>query len=122
MLVVDDDLGVRESIRLLLEPEFEVDTTDGVRGALESMREVRPDLILLDLVMPGASGFDLLHHLATTPDPAPPVIIVSATRSISTAVDAMKSGAIDFILKPFEVDELRSKIRAGLRGKALTPR
>jgi DNA-binding NtrC family response regulator len=121
ILVVDDALGVRESIRLLLEPEFEVVTAESVAAALASIREARPDLVLLDLVMPGGSGFDLLQHTSAQPDPLP-VIIVSATRSISTAVDAMKSGAVDFILKPFGADELRAKVRAGLRGKALVPR
>jgi DNA-binding NtrC family response regulator len=121
VLVVDDELGVRESIRLLLEPEFEVETTDGVAAALAAIRDARPDLVLLDLVMPGGSGFDLLRHTSAQPDPLP-VIVISATRSISTAVDAMKSGAVDFILKPFGADELRAKVRAGLQGKALAPR
>ena len=121
VLVVDDALGVRESIRLLLEPEFEVETADGVASALASLRAARPDLVLLDLVMPGATGFDLLAQIRSQSDP-PPVIVVSATRSISTAVDAMKGGAVDFILKPFGAEELRGKVRAGVKGKTLATR
>ena len=113
VLVVDDELGVRESVRLLLEPEFSVEAVANVDEAIAALGRRRPALVLLDLAMPRRSGFDLLLHLGETGDPTP-VIVVSATRSITIAVDAMKAGAVDFLLKPFGAEELRGRIRAGL--------
>jgi len=118
VLVVDDERGVRESLRLLLEPECEVDTATDVGTALASIRAEPPDLVLLDLVMPGRGGLALLAELEADPAP-PPVMVLSATRSVATAVDAMKCGAVDYLTKPFEVNELRIKVRERLERRAL---
>ena len=118
VLVVDDERGVRESLRLLLESECEVDTATDVGTALASIRAEPPDLVLLDLVMPGRGGLALLAELEADPAP-PPVMVLSATRSVATAVDAMKCGAVDYLTKPFEVNELRIKVRERLERRAL---
>ena len=118
VLVVDDERGVRESLRMLLADECEVQAAASVDEALAGIRGDAPDLVLLDLVMPGRSGFDLLGELSAMPS-APPVLVLTATRTIATAVEAMKRGAVDYVTKPFEIEELRIKVRRLLERRAL---
>jgi len=121
VLVVDDEAGVRESLRMLLHGECEVAVAESADAALARIGEARPDLILLDLVMPGRSGLELLEELRQRGDP-PPVIVLTATKTVTTAVEAMKLGAADYVTKPFEVDALRIKIRNHLQHRALEER
>ena len=118
VLVVDDEAGVQESLRMLLKNDCEVSAVGSVDDALKSLRGPAPDLILLDLVMPGRSGFDLLSEVCGAPD-APPVIVLTGTNTVSTAVEAMKRGAADYVTKPFEVETLRIKVRRLLEQRAL---
>ncbi len=118
VLVVDDEPGVRESLRMLLRDECEVATVDGVDAALQAIANAPPDLILLDLVMPGRPGIELLREIAGR-DAPPPVVILSATKTVATAVEAMKCGAADYVTKPFEVDALRIKVRQLLSRREL---
>ncbi|MCU0669428.1 MAG: sigma-54 dependent transcriptional regulator [Myxococcota bacterium] len=118
ILVVDDEPGVRESLRMLLKDEFEVTPVGEVDAALALLDEQTIDAVLLDLVMPGRTGLDFLRELAERTDP-PPVIVLSATRTVATAVEAMKLGAVDFVTKPFEIDALRIKVRQLLARRAL---
>lgn len=110
ILVVDDEIGVRESLRMLLKNEFEVATSADVESALQTLGERTPDLIILDLVMPGRGGLDLLRELRTR-GMTVPVVVLTASNTIDAAVGAMKEGAADFITKPFELDTLQLKIR-----------
>jgi DNA-binding NtrC family response regulator len=118
VLVVDDEAGVRESLRMLLKEDCEVVTADGVDAGLRALAETPPDLVLLDLVMPGRSGLEFLAELEERGD-APPVVVLTATRTVATAVEAMKRGAADYVTKPFEADALRIKIRHLLEHRAL---
>jgi len=118
VLVVDDERGVRESLRMLLADECTVVEAASVDAALMAIASAPPELVLLDLVMPGRSGFDLLSELGRAPDP-PPVVVLTATRNVATAVEAMKRGAVDFVTKPFEVEALRIKVRQLLSRRAL---
>ncbi|MFP8878713.1 MAG: sigma-54 dependent transcriptional regulator [Myxococcota bacterium] len=118
LLVVDDEQGVRESLRMLFKGDCKVATAASVAEAREFLQQTRPDLILLDLVMPGASGLDLLAELSEQVDP-PPVVVLTATKTVATAVEAMKRGALDYITKPFEVEALRMKVHQLLDHRAL---
>ncbi|MEB2345163.1 MAG: sigma-54 dependent transcriptional regulator [Deltaproteobacteria bacterium] len=118
VLVVDDERGVQESLRLLLKEEHEVATAGSVEEGLRALDAGGVDVILLDLVMPGRSGLDMLRELAERGD-SPPVVVVSATRAVAAAVEAMKLGAADFVTKPFEVEALRIKVRQILEHRAL---
>ena len=118
LLVVDDDIGVRESLRMVLEPLGEVDLADGVDAALEQVARQGPDLILLDLVMPRRSGLELLVELEAQGSDIP-VIVLSATKTVATAVEAMKRGAVDYLTKPFEIEALRMKVAHQLEHRAL---
>jgi two-component system response regulator AtoC len=118
VLVVDDDPGVRESLRMLLKSECEVVAAKDADDALRAIGERPPDLILLDLVMPGRSGLDLLSELAERGNRAP-VVVLTAIDTVSTAVEAMKRGAADYVSKPFQLDALRIKVRQHLERRAL---
>jgi len=118
VLVVDDERGVQESLRLLLKDEHDVAAAGSVDEGLRALDAGGADVILLDLVMPGRSGLDMLRELAERGD-GPPVVVVSATRAIPPAIEAMKLGAVDFVTKPFEVDALRIKVRQILEHSAL---
>src|SRR5262245_48542414 len=118
VLVVDDEPGVQESLRMLLKHECDVQTAASVDEALRLLASGPPDLILLDLVMPGRSGFDLFAELAKH-DAPPPVVVLSGTKTIATAVEAMKRGAADYLTKPFEVEALRIKVRQLLSRREL---
>jgi DNA-binding NtrC family response regulator len=118
VLVVDDETGVRESLRMLLKDDCEVVTADGVDAGLQALDEMPPDLVLLDLLMPGKTGLVFLETLKER-DAPPPVIVLTATKTVQTAVTAMKLGARDYVTKPFEVDALRIKVRQMLDHRAL---
>ncbi|MBW2295819.1 MAG: response regulator, partial [Deltaproteobacteria bacterium] len=81
-----------------------------VESALQSLAERTPDLIILDLVMPGRGGLDLLRELRER-GMSVPVMVLTASNTIAAAVAAMKEGAADFVTKPFELDTLLIKIR-----------
>ena len=121
VLVVDDEAGVRESLRMLLHGECDVATAESADAGLAAVGEATPDVVLLDLVMPGRSGLELLEELRQLDDP-PPVIVLTATKTVTTAVEAMKLGASDYVTKPFEVDALRIKVRQPPRAQRARPR
>jgi len=118
LLVVEDEPGVCESLRMLFKGDCEVATAGSVEEAERFLQGSSPDLILLDLVMPGRGGLDLLASLADEVDP-PPVVVLTATKTVATAVEAMKHGAVDYITKPFEVEALRIKVRKLLERRDL---
>ncbi len=103
---------------MLLKDDCEVVIAASVDDALARIDETPPDLVLLDLVMPGRSGFDLLAVLSERGD-APPVVVLTGTKTVATAVEAMKRGAADYVTKPFEVEALRIKLRKLLERRAL---
>jgi DNA-binding NtrC family response regulator len=103
---------------MLFKSDCDVVTAGSVEAAEAYLAESTPDLILLDLVMPGRGGLDLLAELSKETNP-PPVIVLTATKTVSTAVEAMKHGAVDYITKPFEIDALRIKVRQFLERREL---
>jgi DNA-binding NtrC family response regulator len=118
ILVVDDEPGVQESLRMLLKSEGDVTVVGNVEDALREIASEPPDLVLLDLVMPGRSGLDLLADLQER-DVRAPVIVLTGTNTVNAAVEAMKRGAADFMTKPFELDALRLKVRDRLEKREL---
>jgi two-component system response regulator AtoC len=118
VLVVDDDPGVRESFRLILEDHYDVtDVPDGPT-ALDVVRASAVDLVLLDIRLPGMDGIEVLERIKTL-DEGIEVILVTAVKTVRTAVAAMKLGAFDYLTKPFEEDELLSLSRRALERRAL---
>ena len=118
VLVVDDDPGMRESFRLILEDEFEVlDTADGPE-ALELLRATQVDLVLLDVRLPGMDGLAVLEQMKLI-DGDLDVILITAVKNVRSAVTAMKLGAFDYLTKPFDEEEVLSAIRRALERRAL---
>ena len=113
ILICDDEPSLRELMRLSLEPRpgyrF-VEAGDGGE-AIELLERVRPDLLLLDVMMPGTGGIDVLEHLrAHTELSQIPVIVVSAFASPADRRRAIAAGATRFVKKPFDPEALRSLV------------
>jgi len=118
ILVVDDEPGLRESFRLILDDEYEViDVPDGP-AALDVLRSTQVDVVLLDIRLPGMDGIEVLERIKAI-DEAVEVILVTAVKTVRTAVAAMKLGAFDYLTKPFEEDELLSLVRRALERRSL---
>lgn len=109
VLIVDDEAGITDSLRLLLKQDFEVLTVSDGEAALAQAEEFNPDLVLLDVLMPKLDGLQTLRQLRER-NVQIPVIMLTATNTVRTAVQAMKLGAIDYLSKPFDVEELTSTI------------
>lgn len=118
VLLIDDDSRVRASLKMVLEPFYDIlQASDGHEG-LDMFRKDEPDLILLDVILPGTDGLAVLQTLRMESKMIP-VIMLTGTNSVKTAVDAMKFGAADYLSKPFDVDELRIVIDRVLNSSQL---
>lgn len=118
ILLVDDEPGVRASLRMVLEPTYEVLAAANGSEALAQLHREAPHLVLLDIIMPGEDGLVLLQRMRTEA-PDVPVIMLTATKTVKTAVGAMKIGAADYVTKPFDVEELRLIVARTLAARAL---
>ena len=114
ILVVDDELSMREFLKILLEKEgYEVITASEATSAIDLIQKQNFDLVLSDVKMPGIGGLTLLEKIKEI-DNSIPVIMITAFASPENAVIAMKSGAFDYITKPFKVDEILKIINSGI--------
>jgi DNA-binding NtrC family response regulator len=119
VLIVDDEQGVRESLRRTLEyHRFRVVTTGDGPSALSKIREGSYDLVMIDIKMPGMDGLTVLGKMKEM-RPDITAVMISAHGSIDAAVEATKLGAIDFLQKPLDQDELLFRIRKALETKKL---
>ena len=107
VLIVDDEPGVRESLRMALKEDYDPVALGSGAEALDYVAANPVDVVLLDIVMPGMDGMQLLEELRTR-FPQMPIIMLTATKTLKTAVAAMKLGAYHYVGKPFDVDELRA--------------
>jgi DNA-binding NtrC family response regulator len=106
ILIVDDELIMRESLAGWLErDEYDVVTAASGEEALKKLAQARYDIMLVDIKMEGMSGLDVLKRVKSD-DPDVAVVMITAYGSISTAIEAMKNGAHDYLLKPFDPNEL----------------
>lgn len=114
ILVVDDEPQIRRVMRTTLSSHgyTVLEAKDGIE-ALERMRAERPDLILLDVNLPGPSGLEICRELRTSSDA--PIIMLTVRNSEHDKVQALDAGADDYVVKPFGIEELLARIRASLR-------
>jgi two-component system sensor histidine kinase/response regulator len=119
ILVIDDELGIREGCRRALEPQgFTVETAATMQEALRQIQEGDFDLVLLDVMMPDGRGIDLLAPIHEK-DPDTVCVIITGYATVELAVEAIKRGAYDFISKPFTSDLLLMTVNQGLERRRL---
>jgi two-component system, NtrC family, response regulator AtoC len=130
ILIVDDEPSVRESLKAILatpssvaqaagqDEDYVIVQAESGEQALAAAEKTKPDVVLLDIIMPGMDGIAVLERLRLK-DRLTPVIMLTATKTVKTAVDAMKLGATDYLTKPFDVDELKLIIRHALERVSL---
>src|ERR1043166_2607154 len=109
ILVIDDEIGPRESLRMLLKPNYRVHTADCVETGIRLLREKHPDTIVMDIRMPGMTGIDGLRRIREI-DPNLSVIMLTGFGALETAQEALRLGANDYISKPFDAREMEQVI------------
>lgn len=114
ILIVEDDDRLRSALRLALREEgFEVEAVRDAESALDRLAVIDPDLILVDIMLPGANGLDLCRSIRQTSHV--PIIVVTARDDSHDVVAGLEAGADDYVTKPFVIKELAARIRALLR-------
>jgi two-component system, OmpR family, KDP operon response regulator KdpE len=117
ILVVDDDPAILRAVRRALQGHgYDVTTAKTAREALEAHSKARPEVILLDLVLPDGTGLAVCEAVRQSSDV--PIIVLSAVDDDGTKVEALDRGADDYLTKPFSMEELRARIRVALRRQA----
>jgi signal transduction histidine kinase len=118
VLVIDDEIGMREGCRRALTPHgFQVSTAEHGAEGLRKLREEQFDIVLLDVMMPGISGLEMLGRIHEH-DPDLICIMITGYATVDLAAQAMKQGAHDFLPKPFTSDELLTAVQRGLAERA----
>jgi len=116
VLVVDDELGPRESLRMILRPLYEVKTASNGQEAIQFLQQGKIDLITLDLKMPGLSGLEVLREIKKMNVDAA-VIIITAYGTLTNAHEAIRYGAVDFISKPYNATDILAVVRRTVEQK-----
>src|SRR5438477_8895157 len=109
ILIIDDEMGPRESLRMLLKPSYQVHTAENVESGIRLLQEKHPDTIVIDIRMPGTNGIDGLRKIRQL-DPHLSVIMLTGFGALETAKEALRLGANDYISKPFDAHEMQQVI------------
>jgi len=119
ILIVDDEQSLLDLLSVVFKKEgYAVKTALTAAGGFEVLAKAEVDLVITDIKMPGADGMDILRY-ARENLPDLPVILITAYGSIAQAVEALKAGALDYVVKPFDVEELKIIVGRGLAGRRL---
>jgi signal transduction histidine kinase len=119
VIVIDDEETMRDSCGLILKKDgFRTETAENGSEGIQKVIQFKPDIVLIDLKMPGISGFDVLDQIADI-DPEIIAIVITGYATVDSAVEAMRKGAYDFLPKPFTPEELRIIIKRGLERRKL---
>jgi signal transduction histidine kinase len=120
VLVVDDEPGIREGCRRVLGAHgFQVEVAENGESGLRQVREGGVDLVLLDLIMPGVSGIELIAPIHAH-DPEIVCVIITGYGNVELAVEALRQGAYDFVNKPFTADDLVLRVKQGVERRRLS--
>lgn len=115
MLIIDDDRALRDALRRALTlAGYDVDTAAGGEQGLASIAERPPDAVLLDIGMPGVDGLEACRRLRAAGDRVP-VLMLTAREAVEDRIDGLDAGADDYLVKPFDMGELKARLRALLR-------
>src|SRR3972149_11161244 len=118
ILIVDDEIGPRESLRMILKPTYQVYTAEDGRKAIEIIHQKPIDLVTLDLKMPDLSGTEVLKAIKKHNSEIE-VIIITGYGTLKTAIDGIRWEAFDYITKPFNVAEIISVIKKAVERRKL---
>ena len=118
ILVADDEPGIRDSFEALLKKEYDLQFAQSGEEVLATLQRADVNLILLDIRMPGMDGIDVLRRIREAND-STDVIVVTAVKSLKTAVEAIKLGAFDYVTKPFDIHEVLALIKRVVEKQAL---
>ncbi len=118
ILIIDDDKSLLESYTVLLEDEFQVHTAETGEIGLDLLRHQDVHIVLLDIRLPGIDGIEVLRRIKAL-DENVDVIMITAVKNVRVAVEAIKLGAHDYVVKPFEIDEILSLLRRTLEHQNL---
>ncbi|HUF93526.1 MAG TPA: response regulator [Candidatus Limnocylindria bacterium] len=113
ILVVDDELGPRESLRMLLKPAYIIQTADSGRVALDEIPRYRPDIVIMDIKMPEMDGLEVLRRIKRA-DASIEVIMITAYASLETVKLALTHGAFEYLIKPFSRQDLEDVVKRAL--------
>jgi len=114
LLIVEDEDTLCESLkRVFMRDGYVVDSADSAEAAFKLLEHRSYDLIITDIILPGISGIELLTTYHKT-NPAQKVMVITAYASLTTAVESIKAGACDFIIKPLMHDEMKKAVRTAL--------
>ncbi len=113
IFIVDDEQTIRDGATLALEVDYRVKAFADAETAISAMQKAPPDLVILDIGLPGMSGIEALREIKKE-HPAAPVIMITAYEDIDTVVSAMKAGAYDYVVKPLHMDSLEVTIKNAL--------
>ena len=121
ILVVDDDSELADGLRVVLERQGYrvIQARDGQQGKQQIYNQ-RPDLVILDMMMPRMGGYPVLEHFRDKPD-APPIIMITANEGSRHKAYAEWLGVVDYIRKPFAMERLLEAVERGLRGESAPP-
>jgi len=123
ILVVDDEIGIRELLSEILKDEgFTVRVAENAASARAIRKEIRPDLVLLDIWMPDTDGISLLKEWAVSGQLTMPVVMMSGHGTIESAMEATRIGAVDFLEKPISMPKLLATVGKALSGGSVLPR
>ena len=117
ILIVDDELATRESLRMILKRQYDLMLAASGEEALIMLETRQPDLILLDIIMPGIDGMETLRRIKEK-NRKQQVVMITATKTVKTAVEAMKLGAFDYLEKPFDVNEITRVVEEATKKEA----
>ena len=113
ILICDDEIGPRESLRMILKDKYELLFAEDGQQAVDRLAEEKVDLILIDINMPRLSGIEALQRIKEIDDEVQ-VLVITGFGSLDTAIQAMKYGAYDYITKPFDMNAILRLVEKGL--------
>ncbi len=113
ILVVDDEVGPRESLRMILKPHYEIATAESGDTALKTLSAFNPDLVFMDIKMPKMDGIELLRRIKAI-DPTIEAVMITAYASLDTVKNALTHGAFEYLIKPFSRVDLEETVRRAL--------
>jgi two-component system, OmpR family, response regulator MprA len=115
VLVIDDDRAVRDALRRAFTLDgYDVQAAEGGLEGLRALDETKPDVVVLDVMMPDVDGIEMCRRMRSAGDRTP-ILMLTARDAVSDRIDGLDAGADDYLVKPFDVGELTARVRALLR-------